>query len=432
MSRELDRTIIRLAVPALGSLAIEPAYVIADTIIVGRLGTTELAGLAVAAQIITVLVAVTNFLAYATTQRLAHRRGAGLPEEAAAVGVQALWLSGIIGLPSALLLGVGARPLARALGASGDVLGVATEYLQIRAVGIPMVLVALVAHGVLRGERDMVTPFRVVLVAAVANVVIELVMVFGFGWGIAGAAWSTVLVQWGAGVVYLAVLRPRLANARSWAPIPDEMRAMLRAGALLVVRVVVLVAAFTLATATAARTDDATLAAHQIVNTTFLFLALALDALAIPAQTLVAEAVGAGRPDDARTIGRRVLALSLRCGVALGAVLLVLAPVAPRIFSGDPDVVSRATAGFAILAVLLLPGAVTFGLDGVLIGQGRYQVISVVMAIALVAFVVALVPTWLEPSWGIAGIWAALTVWMTARGAGMWVAWRREPRLAPA
>jgi Na+-driven multidrug efflux pump len=77
-----------------------------------------------------------------------------------------------------------------------------------------------------------------------------------------------------------------------------------------------------------------------------------------------------------------------------------------------------------MLAVLLLPGAVTFGLDGVLIGQGRYRVISVVMASALGVFLVALAPTWVAPDLGIVGIWAALAIWMVARASGMHLAWR--------
>jgi putative MATE family efflux protein len=428
--RELDRTIVRLAVPALGALAIEPLYVVVDTIIVGRLGTTELAGLAIAAQILTVLAGMVNFLAYATTQRLAHQRGAGRPDLAAVVGVQSLWLAAAIGLPLAVLLGVGAESAASALGATGDVLDVATLYLRISAVGIPALLTAIAAHGILRGERDMMTPLRVVLMAAAANVVIEVVMVFGLGWGVAGSAWSTVIVQWGAATVYLALLRPRLVAAPTRAPIPAELRAMLTAGALLVVRVLALLAAFTLATATAARTDDATLAAHQIVMTMFLLLALVLDALAVPAQTLVAEAVGANDRPLVGEVGRRVLALSTMCGVVIGLALLALAPLIPHVFSSDSAVVSRATTGLVFLAVALVPGALTFGLDGILIGEGRYRVISVVMAGALVVFVVALVPTWRRPDWGIGGIWLALTIWMLARAVGMWMAWRRPARPA--
>ena len=73
-----DRTIIRLAVPALGSLAVEPLYVLVDTAIVGRLGTAQLGGLALAATVLSFVVAGCNFLTYGTTERVARRLGACL------------------------------------------------------------------------------------------------------------------------------------------------------------------------------------------------------------------------------------------------------------------------------------------------------------------------------------------------------------------
>jgi putative MATE family efflux protein len=422
--RSLDRTIVRLAVPALGALAIEPAYVLVDTAIVGHLGTTPLAGLAIAAQVLTIATSLVNFLAYGTTQRFARQRGAGRPDLAALVGVQALWLCATIGVPFATLIAVAARPFSAALGADGEVLEVATTYLRISALGLPFVLVALVGHGVLRGERNMTTPLRVVAWSAGTNVVLEVVAVYWLDLGVAGSAWSTVVVQWAAAGVYLALLRPRLVGAPTRRPVPHELRAMLAIGGLLVARVGALLVAFTVATAVAARVDDPTLAAHQVVNAAFLLCALALDALAIPAQTLVAEAVGSRDGALAAHVGHRVLVLSARAGAGLAAVVALSAPLVARIFSGDPEVISRTVAGLVVLAVMVLPGSVTFGLDGVLIGAGRYRAIALVMVAATGVFLVAIAPTVANPSLGIVGVWAALTVWMAARAAGMGLAWR--------
>ena len=88
----VDRRIISMAIPALGSLAVEPVYVLVDTAIVGRLGTEQLAGLAVAATVLSFVFAGANFLTYGTTERVARRFGAGRDDEAADVGVQAMWL----------------------------------------------------------------------------------------------------------------------------------------------------------------------------------------------------------------------------------------------------------------------------------------------------------------------------------------------------
>src|SRR5690348_10063344 len=113
---ERDRTILRLAVPALGTLAIEPLYVLADTAIVGHLGTGPLGGLALASTVLNVAFWVFNFLAYGTTARVAFLEGAGDPGGAADFAVQGLWLAGGLGIGSALVIAACARPFAVALG----------------------------------------------------------------------------------------------------------------------------------------------------------------------------------------------------------------------------------------------------------------------------------------------------------------------------
>ena len=159
---EHDRRIVALAVPALGTLAVEPLYVLVDTVIVGRLGTTPLAGLALAVSVLLLVTAGCNFLAYGTTQRLAHHLGAGDRAGAAGVGVQALWLTLVLGVPLAIGIGLLAGPAAHALGGSGDVLDAATTYLRTSDPGLGRPRAAAVpgslprqglADGVLRHDR---------------------------------------------------------------------------------------------------------------------------------------------------------------------------------------------------------------------------------------------------------------------------------------
>ena len=411
-----DRRIIALAIPALGTLAAEPLYRLVDTAIVGRLGTDQLAGLAVAVTLLALVVAGSNFLAYGTTQRVANRLGAGQPAEAADVGVQALWIAGFVSIVAVPVLVFGARPLASAIGADGDVLDFAVEYLQIAALGVPFVLIALAAQGMQRGASDYRTPLVILVCSNVANLLIELVLVFGFDLGIAGAAWSTTIAQAGAGVAFLVVVRRHLAPARHRWPDRAEMAPLLTAGRHLLLRVGSMLAVFTGATAIAARVDDATLAAHQIAMTMFLFLALVLDALAIPAQTLVAEEVGHDG-SGAAEVARRVVRLSVIAATAIALVVAATSTLLPQAFSDDPAVVSRATSALLFLAVLLVPGAIAFADDGVLIGLGDYQFLGraafgYLLAVAPIAVVVLA-----TPSLGIAGIWGGLVVWMTLRAA---------------
>jgi hypothetical protein len=105
----LDRRILAIAVPALGSLLVEPVYVLTDTAVVGRLGTVPLGGLALASTVLNTVVWVFNFLSYGTTVRVAVRRGRGDVVGAASDARQALWLALGIGVAVALAIGPGSR-----------------------------------------------------------------------------------------------------------------------------------------------------------------------------------------------------------------------------------------------------------------------------------------------------------------------------------
>jgi putative MATE family efflux protein len=240
------------------------------------------------------------------------------------------------------------------------------------------------------------------------------VLVFGFDLGIAGAAWSTAIAQAGAGIAFLVVIRRHLEPARRRWPRWVEMAPLLTAGRHLLLRVGSMLAVFTGATAIAARVDDATLAAHQIAMTMFLFLALVLDALAIPAQTLVAEELGHGG-GEASVIAHRVVRLSLVAAACIAVLIAVTSPLLPHAFSDDPAVVSRASSALLLLALLLLPGAVAFADDGVLIGAGDYRFLGVAAFGYLVAVLPIAAAVLSTPSLGIAGIWIGLVVWMTLR-----------------
>ena len=101
--------------------------------------------------------------------------------------------------------------------------------------------------------------------------------------------------------------------------------------------------------------------------------------------------------------------------VLLYVVLTLLLSVLPHAFTDDPAVIERATSALRYLALMLLPGAIAFALDGVLIGAADYRFLGR----AALAYLVAVVPiaavVIAVPSLGLAGIWIGLIVWMTLR-----------------
>ena len=218
--RELDRRIIALAIPALGTLAIEPLYVLVDTAIVGRLGTPQLGGLAIASTILLTVISLTASLEYGVTPDVAFAHGSGRADEARDVATAALRLAVMIGVPIGAIVAAAAHPLAWLLGGRGDVLGYAVVYLRISCIGLPFVLITYVGHGVMRGVNDLRKPLRIVLIANVVNLVFEIIAVYWLDLGIAGSAWSTVIVQAGAALTFLA-----RAAAASWQRSADSRAA---------------------------------------------------------------------------------------------------------------------------------------------------------------------------------------------------------------
>lgn len=420
---ELDRKIVRLAIPALGTLAVEPLYILVDTAIVGRLGTPQLAGLAIASIVLLNVISVLSFLEYVTPD-IAFAVGAGRIDDARRVATNGLWLSLVIGVPASLVLFAVARPLCWLLGGRGEVLDHATTYLSISACGIPFVLIAFLGHGVLRGYNDLRTPLRIVVVANIVNLILEVVAVYGLDLGVAGSAWSTVLTQVIAAGVFMLSMHRHLARARpSWA----GARPLLRQGRHLAIRSVAMYAVWNLSTLIAAYLDAPTLAANQIVLQLFIFLALMLDALAVPLHSLVAGELGSGNHAGAAAIGRASVRLSLWCSLALGALLVAAAPFLPSVFTADSAVRSRLIGTLLVLAVMQIPGAIAFALDGALIGAQDMTWLGRQAIVNLVAFLPLAGATLLWPRLGLAGLWGAQLMWMTMRAT---VNSRRWARLA--
>ena len=381
MRRAHDREILRLAVPAFLALAAEPLFLLSDAAIIGHLGTTELAGLGIAAVVLQTAVGLCVFLAYGTTASVARHLGAGDTRGALAQGVDGIWLAVLIGALTTLL-GVSLTDwLVGVFDAGPQVAEQATTYLRIAFLGTTPLLVMLAATGVLRGLQDTRTPLYVAVGGNALNIVLNLVLVYGLDLGIAGSALGSVLAQVAsAGALVWVVVA---AARREGAPLrPDRpgIRAAARAGVPLVVRTLTLRAALLVTTYAvtvgALTTSDQTvdLATHQLAFTLWTFLAFVLDAIAIAAQALTGRYLGAGDIAGTRAVTDRMIRWGIWSGVVTGVCLAAASPLLGPLFTGDPAVHDRLV-GVLLVAALGQPMAgVVFVLDGVLIGagDGRY------------------------------------------------------------
>lgn len=418
----LNRSILALAVPALGSLIAEPLFLMLDGAMIGHLGTTPLAGLGIAAAILQTIVGLMVFLAYSTTPAVARKFGSGDTRSAVSVGIDGMWLA--LGLGAVLATaGYALTPwLVSLFGASAEVSAQAVIYLGISMGGIPAMLIVFAATGLLRGLQNTVTPLWIAGGGFAANAVMNFIFIYGFGWGIGGSAVGTVVAQWGMVAAYV-LIATRLAKRHdaSMRPQRDGVSGSARSGVWMLLRTVSLRLALllTVAVATSLGTDE--LAGWQVVFTMFSAAAFALDALAIAAQALVGLALGTDDRAQVRLVLKRTLAWGMWFGVIVGAIIAALSGVLGFVFTGSADVAALIQPALLLLAITQPLCGIVFVLDGVLMGANDAKYLAFAGLLNLVPTLPALwIVSATSPagSWGL--VWVAVCffgVYMLARAA---------------
>src|SRR3954468_19333991 len=333
------RRIAQLALPALGVRAAEPLYVLVDTAVVGHLGPVPLAAVAVSGTVMSLAAWLGALMAYGTTGRAARRFGAGDRASAVAEGVQASWLALTVGVLLAVLAQPLAGPLTQALAGDSTTADAAAGWLRIAALGAPGLLLAAAGNGWMRGVQDTRRPLFFVLGANALSAALCPLLVFAAGWGLTGSAVANVVAQSVSGGCFLTAL---VRQTRALRPRPGIILEQLRLGRDLLIRGAAFQACFLSATAVASRFGVAAVGAHQIALQLWFFSALALDAVAIAAQSLVGAALGGGHGDAAREVARRVTIAGGVAGIAFAVLAAAGARVVPGWFTPDPAVHSQA------------------------------------------------------------------------------------------
>jgi putative MATE family efflux protein len=389
--RRLDREILRLAVPAFLALVAEPLYLLADSAIVGHLGTIPLAGLGIASAVLSTAISLCIFLAYGTTASVARRIGAGDLRGALVQGIDGIWLAVLIGVVATVVGIPLTGRLVALFGPGSDVAGQASSYLRIGFLGAVPLLVVLAATGVLRGLQDTRTPMVVAIAGNGANVVLNLLLVYGFAGfpalGIRGSALGTVIAQAGTAVALLVVVvRAARQHGVPLLPDPAGIRTAGGAGVPLLLRTVTLRASLLVMTYGATTLGEHPLAAMQVAMTIWSFLAFTLDAIAIAAQAITGRYLGAGDVAGTRAVSPRMMRWGLLSGVVTGAGLAVVSPVLGPLFTGDERVQELLVPVLLVGAAFQPIAGVVFVLDGVLIGAGDGRYLAWAGLWVLVAF----------------------------------------------
>jgi MATE family multidrug resistance protein len=290
----------------------------------------------------------------------------------------------------------------------------------------------LAAFGALRGLHDMRTPLYIAAGSNVLNALLDAVLITGMGpipsFGIAGAAWATTASHWLGAVLAFAAVRRRIG-------LPSRVT-FRHAGALLVVgrdlflRTTLLVVFIALGTRVATRLGSDAGAAHQAVRQVWLLTALALDAFAASAQSLVGYFLGAG---DTR-LARRVAGVAVGWSIAMGVALLLAMLALEGVFAIalTPPSARDLFAGAWWMAALAQPlNAVSFATDGIHWGTRDYRYLRNAMAFASLVGAALLLGADALGRSSLVGVWAVTALWIALRsGLGalrIWPALGRAP-----
>ncbi|KAJ9695772.1 hypothetical protein PVL29_010978 [Vitis rotundifolia] len=332
----------------------------------------------------------------------------------------ALVIGGVLGLIQALFLIFSAKSILNIMGVNSGspMLAPAMQYLTLRSLGAPAVLLSLAMQGVFRGFKDTKTPLYATMLGDVANIILDPILMFVFRLGVSGAAIAHVISQYLISVILLW----RLMRKVDLLPpsIKDlQLGRFLRNGSLLLVRVIAVTFCVTLASSLAARLGSTSMAAFQVCLQIWLATSLLADGLAVAGQAILASAFAKKDYDKATATASRVLQLGLVLGLVLSVILLVVLQYASRVFTKDVNVLQLMNLGIPFVAVTQPINALAFVFDGVNFGASDFAYSACSMV--LVAIVSILCLFILSSSLGFIGIWIALSIYMSLRTmSGFW------------
>jgi MATE family multidrug resistance protein len=400
-----------VSVPLLGAV---------DTAVVGHLPEPYYIGaVAIGAMLFNFIYHLFNCLRMGTTGPTAQSRGAGDHAEVRAMIGRALLLAGAA---SAALLALQAPIAALAfwlIDASAQVERYAREYFLIRVWALPAVLGSYAVIGWFYGLRNVRVPLAMQVFTNLLNIALDLLFVFGFGWGVAGVAAASVIAEYsGFAFGLLRVRRALRALPRAAAParLLDAPR-IARMAAIngdIVLRTLCVVSVHAFFMAKSAELGDVTLAANQVLLHLLMFTSFGLDGLAHAAETLLGESVGRrDRAAFARDL-RVVLLWSGLAGLAFVAAYTAAGGAIVALMTNIPAVRAAAADFLAWPALMPLVSVWAYAYDGVYLAATRTRIMRNAVIASFAAYLAALYA--LVPPLGNAGVWSASAVFFAGRG----------------
>lgn len=224
----------KFAIPAIISMLVSAMYNIVDQIFIGQgVGMLGNAATNVAFPVTTIATALALLLGIGGASNYNLEMGAGREKKASSIAGTALSTLVITGVILAVAVLLFLRPLLSLFGATTDVMPYAVDYLGITAVGLPFYALSIGGNHIVRADRSPTYSMTCVLTGAIINTILDPLFIFGFGWGIKGAAWATVIGQVVSGIlviIYFGKFRKMYLEMSMLKPSSECLKAIISLG----------------------------------------------------------------------------------------------------------------------------------------------------------------------------------------------------------
>ena len=345
----------RLAWPIMVSMLSYTAMSVVDTLFVGQLGTAPLAAVGASASLVHLVMAFPQGLLGGVRVRVAHATGAGDADAARHAAWQGVWLALAFGGLAALLAPWWSEAVLVLMGVGDEVARLGGEYVFVRVVGAPVLLMSSALSAWFQGRGDTRVPMVASVLGNLVNIGLDPILIFGMGpipaMGVAGAAAATV-VGLGTMVLVMAAVALRGLLLRPVGLRRAVLRQVWRVGAPQGAQFTLEVGSFTLFAAMLAWAGEAHLAAHVVVVRIILVSFLPCHALGQAAGVLVGQALGASSTARARQAVWLATLQAVGIMVVMGAVFIAVPDLLTGAFGAEAEVQALAR------QVLLLYAAV--------------------------------------------------------------------------
>ncbi|MCQ6563814.1 MATE family efflux transporter [Paenibacillus mendelii] len=425
--------ILALAVPAMIENLLQTVVGFIDTLFVSKIGLVEVTAVGISNAIIAIYIAIFMALGTGASSLIARSVGANDYAKAKLIAKQSTWIATITGLLFGLISLLFARPLLQIMGAETNVLEAAVTYFTIVAVPSVFISLMFVFGSILRAAGDTKTPMKISIWINIVHVVLDYVLIFGVwkfeGWGIAGAAWATVIVRIiGSIALYRYIKKSKLSFPMFTGIVLNEhTKALLKLSTPAAIERLIMRLGQVLYFGLIVHIGTNTFAAHTVAGNIEIFSYMPGYGLAVAATILVGQNLGANQKKEAYAYGMLTTGVAVAFMSFVGALLFFFSSWFAAWFTSEPTVIKMVSTALKIDAFAQPFLAVGLVLTGALQGAGDTK--SPMYSTAIGMWVIRVVGVYvlgIQLGMGIAGIWLSITIDLFVRAVYLFYRFRKQ------